>query len=111
MISYAEMIAHACQSVHVPVVAWPEYVEPKKRVRFDRRDPNAVRLKILQLLSNGASMTAREIRDEISGPLETTRTNLCSMLKRKEIRSFKRPVEKSKPINVYSMKAEKCNLH
>jgi predicted transcriptional regulator len=107
MISYYEITAHACRSVHVPGVAWPEYVESNQ---LKRRSQDKVKTQILDLLKYGAALTTQEILDEIRGPLTTIQANLYSMRILGEIQAAKRKLPLGKPINVYSLNAEKC-LH
>jgi predicted transcriptional regulator len=106
MISYIEMTAHACRSVHVAGVGWPEYVES----RLHRRSQEKVKTQIIDLLKYGAALTTHEILDEIRGPLSTIQANLYSLRLCGAILATKRKVPIGKPLNVYSLNADQC-LH
>lgn len=111
MINYYEMTAHACATVHVPGVAWPEYVAELDGIApFKKRKPHTIKAQIIDLLKDGRHYTSPQIRSQIGGPKSSMQTILYQLRVQKIISAEFRNTGKGKPMYFYSMGVA-CKLH
>jgi hypothetical protein len=113
MISYIEMTAHACRSVHVAGVGWPEYVykAPKKQWERKPRQRNLDESKraILAVLANGEN-TALGINSILGLPNGSLYRCLTDLATDRIIAHHDTRSRRNNSIRVYFAVADKC-LH
>lgn len=108
---YADLIAHTCESVHVPGVAWPEWIAPEDRpIIYVKRKPGIMRKSILAFLDNGGTYTSEQVNNVVGGPIISARKCLLILATKGEVEVTHARNWQNRSINLYT-RANKCTLH